>query len=149
MDTSDGLLATLDQLMRLNDVGFLVDAPIDRYLEPTALEVSRCFRIPPWTMLAGPHGEFELLFTMPAARVETFLHQATHHGWTPVRLGTVVPEPGVTLHWDGRPHTLNTGAIRDLFSEVRGDPRQYLTELLKHDAAPVRPCREPAPLAQT
>ena len=139
MDTSDGLLATLDQLMRLNGVGFELDVPVERYLEGEALEVSRHFRIPPWTMLAGPHGEFELLFTVPPGRVEALLRQAAHQGWYPVRLGTVVSEPGVTLNGDDQVHQFDTGAIRNLFAQVNGDPRRYLTELLKHDGAPGGP----------
>ena len=66
MDTSDGLLATLDELGRLNGVGFRLTLPVEGMLHGAALRLAEAQQLPPWTMLAGPHGEFELVFTVPA-----------------------------------------------------------------------------------
>lgn len=64
MDSSDGLLATLDQLGRVNDVGFDLSTSWQRAMDPSALHCAREMDIPPWVFLAGPHGEFELVFTI-------------------------------------------------------------------------------------
>jgi thiamine-monophosphate kinase len=68
MDTSDGMIATVDQLMRLNNVGFEIELPVERFLHQGSAYMAECAEIPTWMMLAGPHGEFELLFTVPPQR---------------------------------------------------------------------------------
>jgi thiamine-monophosphate kinase len=131
MDTSDGVLATLDQLLRLNGVGFRVDRPPEELLAPAALRVARAAGIPPWMMLAGPHGEFELVFTVPDALATEFEAAAARADWRPLVLGAVVAEPGVTLLFDGERRPLDTGAVRNLFAEVGGDVGRYVEGLLR------------------
>jgi thiamine-monophosphate kinase len=105
MDTSDGAIATLDQLMRINEVGFLLDVPVECFLTPEAVALSRSVGIPAWSLLAGPHGEFELIFTVPESRVAPFLVVAGEAGWQPIR------------------------------AEVDGDVDRYLRELLSPDTS--------------
>jgi thiamine-monophosphate kinase len=131
MDTSDGVLATLDQLLRLNGVGFRVDRPPEELLTRAALVSARAARVPPWMMLAGPHGEFELVFTVPGPRAAAFEDAAAQAGWLPLVLGDVVAEPGVTLAFDGGRGPLDTGAVRNLFAEVAGDVGRYVEGLLR------------------
>jgi thiamine-monophosphate kinase len=140
IDTSDGMLAALDQLSRLNGLGFTVEAPVARFLHPGALFSLRSRCIPEWLALAGPHGEFELLFTLPAARSKAFLEEAARIGWTPLHLGKVSVGGGVRMHLDGVMRSLDTGKIRNLFHEVGGDPARYLKELMNiHGALSARP----------
>ncbi len=135
MDSSDGLLATLDQLMRLNCVGFVVEAGAEQLLDPDTFRLSQVAHIPSWMALAGPHGEFELVFTVPPERVQPLLAEAARHEWQPRRLGRVVPQPGVWLCFDGRPRALDTGRIRNLFDECAGDIHRYFGGLLEMQAA--------------
>ena len=65
MDTSDGLIATLDQLMRLNNVGFELKEDLEKVIDEDALKYSKNLNIPSWLLFAGQHGEFELVFTIP------------------------------------------------------------------------------------
>lgn len=129
MDTSDGVLATLDQLMRCNDVGFVIELPAEDFLHSDANRISQATGIPPWMMLAGPHGEFELLFTMPADRLDDLVSEAAAHGWAPIRLGRVVAKPGISLPLGGKLALLDTGRIRNLFAEANGDIEKYLSGL--------------------
>jgi len=96
MDTSDGVLATLDQLMRLNARGFEIDGDWPRFLCEDAAEVCKRSGRPEWMMLWGPHGEYELVFTIPADRVEAFEEEAPSLGLEPVRFGTVQERPALT-----------------------------------------------------
>jgi len=115
MDTSDGALATVDQLMRLNDVGFRLHDP-DGWLHPAAYEVAHQLGVPPWMMLAGLHGEFELLFSLPEDALPTLQAAAAQDGWQPLRIGTVIDTPRIELDTDGGVLDLDTGSIRDLFA---------------------------------
>ena len=89
MDTSDGPLATLDQLMRLNNRGFRIELCEGR-LHPAAQLAAATNQFPPWMMLAGPHGEFELVLTIPPERLSEFLDLAWEIKWHPLRLGKVI-----------------------------------------------------------
>ncbi|MFX0195500.1 MAG: thiamine-monophosphate kinase [Candidatus Hodarchaeota archaeon] len=134
MDTSDGVLATLDQLMRLNGVGFVLEPSPEEFLHPDVWQFSKAAQIPAWMMLAGPHGEFELLFTVPPERVETLLANASLHRWKPIYIGKVVEEPEIKLKLYDELTTLETGRIRNLFIEVKGNANEYVKELIRMDA---------------
>jgi thiamine-monophosphate kinase len=129
MDTSDGALVTLDELMRLNGVGFRLEQRVEEFLDPQARRVARSAGVPPWMMLAGPHGEFELLFTVPPDRHSGLVAGARSLGWEPLDLGMVVSAPGLELGPGERSVRLDTRRARDLFAETGGDVERYLREL--------------------
>ena len=93
MDTSDGLLITLDQLLRLNRRGFRIEVDWHKVLAPDVSQFCRRVGIPDWFMAAGIHGEFELVFTIPAPAVASFLSGAEKMGFRPIRLGVVLDRP--------------------------------------------------------
>lgn len=130
MDTSDGVIPTLDELMRLNRVGFQIDVDLPDILHLDALRVVRDAGMPEWLMLAGPHGEFELLFTIPAEIRDEFEATARAAGWSPIRLGSATAEPGLRLG----PIDPDATHIRDLFAEVGGDARRFIAELVQYAA---------------
>jgi thiamine-monophosphate kinase len=130
MDTSDGFLPTLDQLMRLNGFGFEVSADLESYMDAAAARVNQPAAVPPWVFLAGPHGEFELVFTVPPEREAAFLEAARAQDWRPLRLGHVTTQPVIRLRSGDRYLALDTGRIRNLFSEVGGDAAAYLCQLV-------------------
>ncbi len=134
MDTSDGALPTLDQLMRLNQVGFVLESHLEEFIHPHALHLSKVAGIPAWLMLAGPHGEFELLFTVPSQQVEALLATSSRQGWNPIYLGKVVEEPEIKLRLHEELTTLDTGKVRNLFTEVKGDVSEYIKGLIHMDA---------------
>ena len=116
MDTSDGILATLDQLMYLNQTGFSLEKEWPKSLDPGSSGIVRAFSIPEWLLLAGNHGEYELLFTVPPERMQAFLADADQLGWAPWRIGTVVPEQRISLMIDGTEYVPDTGYIRNIFA---------------------------------
>lgn len=129
MDTSDGALATLDQLMRLNQVGFVLESNADQWLHSAALQLSEAMGIPAWMMLAGLHGEFELLFAVPPERVEALITETSAKGWQPLKIGVVVETPGVWFEANGETVTLDTGRIRNLFSQPDIDIQVCIEQL--------------------
>lgn len=129
MDTSDGLLATLDQLMRLNGKGFRVECDWENLLARDVLALCLKTGTPRWTMLAGPHGEFELAFTVAPDRVDRFLADAHAQGLSLIRIGTVQPTPALTLELSpGRAVELDMAPIRNLLDTVGGDLTRFVAE---------------------
>jgi thiamine-monophosphate kinase len=135
MDTSDGLLATLDQLMRLNSVGFEIDCEARTLIDPVTLGLSSSAGIPAWIAVAAHHGEFELVFTVPTERLEPLRREASAVGWEPRLIGRVVPVPGISLALDGRAFHVDMGLIRNLFVESGDDIDAYFKGLLQIDSA--------------
>ncbi len=129
MDTSDGVLTTLHELSRLNGVGFALDGRLARLLHPQATAVARAAGLSPRLLLAGPHGEFELVFTLPRRVVPEFLHDAAALGWKPLPLGQVTEERGLWIGSGRGAVRLDAGAIREAYQEAGGDLGRYRARL--------------------
>lgn len=112
MDTSDGFLATLDQLARLNGVGFEISLTAEELLDARALELCRERGLSTLLPMAQQHGEFELVFT--AGEAPGFLC-----------IGRVTVGPDIRVGGQ----VLNTGAIRNVLPESAGDVQRYLRKL--------------------
>ncbi len=134
MDTSDGVLTTLDQLMRLNGVGFELNAGWEDVLSRCALAEFRAHGFPAWFALAGHHGEFELLFTVPESRLDRLVESSEESGWRPRELGRATVSKEVTLPLYGRVAALDTGFLRNLSFQCASNPGVYVGALLEYDA---------------
>ena len=129
MDTSDGVLATLDQLMRLNGHGFEVGCDCSTILGDDVLALCERARAPQWMMLAGPHGEFELAFTVRASRAGAFVEEARAWETRPIRIGTVQERPAITFTLpSGRRVDIDMAPLRNLLETTGGDFKRYLKE---------------------
>jgi thiamine-monophosphate kinase len=131
MDTSDGVVHTVDTLMRLNCCQFILEANWDQILHPIALKVCSAQNLPPWLALAAVHGEFELCFTMSHDNEKNFIQEAAKTGWTPILLGEIIEGEDVKIRSRGRLVPVDTASIRNL-SEIAGsDPKSYINKLLE------------------
>lgn len=131
MDTSDGLLATLDQLMRVNNLGFSISSSAEDYLTDEAKDVCSFQNIPNWFMLAGPHGEYELVFTIPLEKEKALMDEAEAMNWLPIKLGEVTTKQEIKFLHDEQLVTIDTASIRNLFSESDRSLSFYINELMK------------------
>ncbi len=131
MDTSDGVLTTLDQLMRLNGLGFTLNADFSSYLHPQAELLCRQTGIPELALLTGPHGEFELLFTIPTQNVRSFQQAAAAMNWHPLPLGRVIRQPEILLTAKHKTVALDSAALRNLFSEKGQNVQSYIQAMLQ------------------
>ena len=125
MDTSDGLVATLDQLARLNQVAVRVDAPLESLLDPRAEAQRRELGLSALPFLACQHGEFELVFGVPEAKRDLLDAAARAIGWRPVRLGRVDPGAGLFLGATA----LDGARVRNLSALARSDLTSYVGAL--------------------
>jgi thiamine-monophosphate kinase len=129
MDTSDGVLTTLDQLMRLNGHGFEVTCDWPELLSDDVLRLCDETGTPRWMMLAGPHGEFELAFAVPASKAEVFAEEARTWDPVPVRIGTVREERALTLALgSGRRVSIDMAPVRNLLQTSGTNLERYLGE---------------------
>ena len=133
MDTSDGLISTLDQLMRINDIGFQLHSNWKNVIDDKATDYLKNHGIPTWLLLAGQHGEFELIFTIPTGLKESFLEDALLSGFAPIELGKVITEGEVKINIYGKVIPIDTTFIRNLPIETNGDLNKYLKKLLEYD----------------
>ncbi|MDP2039467.1 MAG: thiamine-phosphate kinase [Ignavibacteria bacterium] len=131
MDTSDGLFGTIDQLMRVNNLGFSISSSVENYLADEAKSLSSFQKIPNWFMLAGPHGEYELVFTIPCDKEKEFMNETEAVNWFPVKLGEVTTEREIKFLYENQLVTVDTASIRNLFSELDRSLSFYVNELMK------------------
>ena len=132
MDTSDGVISTLDQLSRINNMGFAIN-DYEYLLDTDALKASEYYHFPSWLFLAGQHGEFELIFSIPKKKIGEFLEKAQEINWHPLELGTVTKEKSITLSLYNKTAKLDTCYIRNLLNSVNGDKSRYIEKLLQFD----------------
>ena len=133
MDTSDGLVSTLDQLMRLNDVGFKVSADLKSLIDSNAFSYVRNLNIPDWLLLAGQHGEFELIFTIPEELNKSFLLEVAGKNLEPIELGKVISKNEIIINVYDKLIPINTTLVRNLPVELNGDVNHYLEMLLEYN----------------
>ena len=132
MDTSDGLLITLDQLSRINNKGFVIEADWKTILAPEVFRFCEVTKTPYWFMAAGIHGEFELVFTVPSGRVDSFLKAADKINFFPIQLGIMQQKPSIELVLNsGRRSGIDMAPLRNLW-DSRGNDLDYLMQ--KHHA---------------
>lgn len=131
MDTSDGVMHTLDTLMRLSQCQFILHDDWRYILHPLALKFTEVLKIPPWLVLAGIHGEFELCFTISPQKEQAFLEAAKEISWAPVLLGEIAPGTGVSIKAKGSLTPVDTTRIRNLSEMAGTDPSAYISKLLE------------------
>lgn len=138
IDTSDGAISSLDQLMRLNNLGFYINQDLENILDGESSEITKTRGISPWLLLAGEHGEFELLFTIPSKNENDFLKAAYQKNWKPVRLGIVFQEAAIKMKLYNRNITIDSERIRNLSFKAEGNTELYLKRLLQYDKELIR-----------
>lgn len=120
MDTSDGLIATLDQLARLNGVRLHLTRPPAELLDSRALEVARQLDLPPLALLTAMQGEQELVFAVPLERLPALGAAAVRLDWIPVQIGRAESGCGIAVKgvsFDGaRARNLLGSSGRDLLA---------------------------------
>ena len=133
IDTSDGVLSSLDQLMRLNNVGFKFSKDWDESLDQSSKLLFSNYNLPLWLLLAGEHGEFELLFSIPAEKETEFLNEADLLNLNPVYLADTDLEQNIKINLYDKEQILDSEKIRNLAFEKDFTPQKYLQKLMEID----------------
>jgi len=129
MDTSDGLFITIDQLIRLNNIGFSIQLDWENVLEREVFKLCEKMTVPFWFMAAGIHGEFELVFTVPAKNVPSFLKQAHQMDFYPISLGKIIDTPHFEIIQNSKkPVVIDMTPLRNLWENTTGDIRNIIEQ---------------------
>lgn len=126
MDTSDGLLATLDQLARLNGVALQLTRPPEELLHSLALDVANRLFVPPLALLAAAQGEQELILSVPPQRLAALEAAARRLEWVPVPIGRAEAGSGVVVNGT----SFDGARARNLLGSSGGDLRVYASALV-------------------
>ena len=130
IDSSDGFIPAICQLMDINNLGFSMDLSIKEFLHESCFKILKQNNFPDWIFLAGPHGEYELVFTIGADKVTEFEEEANLRNWHPIRLGKVIDQR--IFKNKSKNKNLDPFAIANVYSKKSGlNPEQYLLELLR------------------
>lgn len=136
IDTSDGFFHGLSNLLEVNSIGFQIDIPLSSMTHPAALSIGQAKQIPTWFFLAGPHGEFELLFTIPSKNENRFLEDAEKLDWKPLKIGICTTTKACTLRIpNGEYIPLDPLKIANTYTESCGDPQTFLSQLFALEAS--------------
>ena len=129
IDTSDGVLSSLDQIMRLNNVGFKFRNDWNETLDQPSKILFSKHNLPLWLLLAGEHGEFELLFSIPAENEKEFINEANLLNLNPVYLADAELEQNIKINLYGKEQVLDSEKIRNLAFEKDFTPAKYLAKI--------------------
>lgn len=129
IDTSDGFFAAASNLMEVNSIGFQLSLELDQLVEVSIRESLKTIQTPPWYMLAGPHGEFELIFTVNGKKMKEFLDAAKAIDWSPILIGEAITDPFIFFQIKGRHLKCKPEEIANLYNLCEGDVHQYIQEL--------------------
>lgn len=131
IDTSDGLFPALSVLSEINQVGICIDTPLIQLLSEEAIFVHHQAEVQDWILLAGPHGEYELLFTIPEQYERAFLENCHTDQWTPVYLGQIIEEPHLSFQIESVPVKCHPAIIANLYVEAEGNIAYYFELLMQ------------------
>ncbi len=129
IDTSDGLLFSLDLLQQLNGNGFQVSYSEHLY-HPVAIEVARLTQVNPFLFMAAQNGEFEILFTVASKNERLFTQAAKESGKNFIKIGKVTENNTLCFEVSEKLQTLDLTSIRNLLQEGV-DPKNYVLAMLK------------------
>lgn len=133
IDTSDGVLSSLDQLMRLNKVGFKFRTGWGESIDEISKQLFNYYNLPLWLLFAGEHGEFELLFSIPAEKEIEFLKETSQLHFKPIYLAEAKEDVNIRIKLYNKEQSLDTKKIRNLAFEKDFTPSKYLQKLMQID----------------
>ncbi len=133
IDTSDGAIAAFDQLMRLNNVGIKMDLDWAAKLDTNSKSIIYEFGLPKWLLLAGQHGEFELIFSVPSEKESILKKISSQLSLHFLRIGEIQNNKGFFLNINDHQVELPTEKIRNIASQKNFNLNTYLKPLLEID----------------
>ena len=134
IDTSDGFFPALSILSAVNAIGFRVAPPLQALLSTEATKTYMKTGIPCWTLLAGPHGEYELLFAVSPATEAAFNAAGASAGWQPLYVGECIAEQHLFFTSEAVQVVCEPSEIANLFHDAGGDVHHYFELLLRKHA---------------
>ncbi|WP_131783718.1 thiamine-phosphate kinase [Legionella gresilensis] len=126
IDISDGVMDALEMLAKINNVGIQLNNS-KTYLHHQVIQAANQHGFPAEVFLAGHHGDFEILFTIPVESLEKFLAICKLNDFCPLIIGNISLKQGVTLANKNFP----PNTFRSIWEQYSHDIEYYLKILLE------------------
>lgn len=133
MDTSDGMISTFDQIMRLNNCGIELENDWEKFIDDDSKEICKHLDTPLWFLLAGYHGEFELIFAVVPNLEQKLMENCKLNNWHPLKIGKAIDEPNLVLNLYGKKRKIDSSFIRNLAFQHSNDVKSYINSLFEYD----------------
>jgi hypothetical protein len=108
-------------------------------LHSAVLPVQHSSGLPAWMFMAGPHGEYELLFTVPELLNKNFELACQDENWKPLFLGEVIAEKGLSFFSGSLEVHCHPATIANLFYEANGNIHTYFELLMQQHKTWIKP----------
>jgi thiamine-monophosphate kinase len=131
IDTSDGFFAALSNLMYINKFGILLHKDLDELIPSEYRKSMENLHLPPWFILAGRHGEFELLFTVDKQKEESLLNEASKNKWNPIKIGEIIEDPILKFQLHDVDIQCDPDDITNIYEKSEGDLNNYIERLIQ------------------
>lgn len=133
IDTSDGLFPALSVLSEINNVGFNLSMPMQNIVDKEVLMIEKKSNLPLWIFLAGPHGEYELLFSIPLVKQKEFENACKGENWKPIFIGEITSDKKIQFISNDKTVDCKPAVIPNLYHKSNGNIQLYFDLLMKQD----------------
>jgi thiamine-monophosphate kinase len=133
MDTSDGLFPALSVLSEINGIGFRLNGDTSEIINENAKEICQKTNLPNWIMMAGPHGDYELLFTINPEDKNSFESSCSENSISYIHLGSVINESKIEFFSENRLIECHPSVIANMYNDANGDVKKYLELLINQN----------------
>jgi thiamine-monophosphate kinase len=132
IDTSDGFFHAISNLMYINRNGIWLKGELEDLLMEKFKDTMINSDLPSWILLAGPHGEFELLFTVNSRYEDRFLKEAHRLAWFPIKIGEIINDPVFSFYHKGISYTCDPDGISNLYEKCGDNLTSFIKLLLEN-----------------
>jgi thiamine-monophosphate kinase len=133
IDTSDGFFSAISNIMSINNCGVRMNIELAKIIASEYKKKMDVANLPFWFLLAGPHGEFELIFSVNKSEEDRMIELSQDMNWEPIRIGEIISQPGMELIMHERNLHCEPGEIANLYGNCAGNLNQYINALFKID----------------
>lgn len=127
-DTSDGVASAIGNLLRASGGRYHLNESLQLY-DPESAKRLIDDGLPPFLLLLGGAGEYELLFTVSKEKNDDFLHACKEQGLTAIPLGIVEEGKGLILTTTAGEHEIEPEWLQKVLEDSQ-DPMDYVHNLL-------------------
>ena len=131
IDTSDGLFPALSVLSDINHAGMRITTPLQELLCDETVNIYKSSPVPAWMFMAGPHGEYQLLFTIRASVQNDFETACSHAGWKPQLLGEITESEKIEFVTEETTVQCEPASIANMYGEAGGNVQIYFEMLME------------------
>jgi thiamine-monophosphate kinase len=133
IDTSDGTISTLDQIMRLNNCGIKLNDDWEKIVDDESKTICNQLGIPTWFLLAGYHGEFELIFSIDLDSESKLLDISKRNKCDHIKIGQAIESPELILKLYGKERKIDSSLIRNFSFKNSNNVQNYINALFEYD----------------